>query len=620
MAQPSVACFFNTRKRSAIEETKINRARKVLLLDSSNLTSQANDGLETKRGKILSQNINGKDVLCTKNINKPQDKEEIRILPNKIRERKKMREVANNQDIQQLLITMDKREKIIKGSSEQTVIDEVKECERHVTPPSTPKKMVNAMDKLKQKPDGPSIKEIKRKMTRSARLAELKASINRFQEGATKLKDVEKKTSLIPESPKLKNFKTIELEVQTSPQKVFSPEKAYLSPRKDSSARRNLIHLLSPTKNAISAYPASPSKLILEEASKPALTLPYKYRYLAEMFRCIDTVSQILFNRKETITFRKLKPAVEEMLKRNLLEKHISQIRHIYPEAFKFQQEKVRVFGSGMKQEQWELVLIPNIGNAEHMNSDILLERRRRLFSILINKVKDFHNEFLNSLDPPLIIAKDKITRWHPEFDIERVPDIELATLPQSPLEDKLTTGKEVLEKARQMFNCNTRMEQALQKLKHVAETSTLPAENTEPEEKPTSVLKGIPKALLEKVRQKQAAKALVSMTRSADKEKEVMLYSRLPELARLIRNLFVSEKKSVLPLDVVVEKLGNCYRAHLNKTEMEEHLKVISEEVPNWLIFHDIRNCIYLKLAKNADLSLVINKLENIAKQKSGY
>lgn len=67
----------------------------------------------------------------------------------------------------------------------------------------------------------------------------------------------------------------------------------------------------------------------------------------------------------------------------------------------------------------------------------------------------------------------------------------------------------------------------------------------------------GIPKALLERVREKQAAKALISMTRTAENEKEIKMYSRLPELARLTRNLFVSEKKSVLPLDMVVEKLG---------------------------------------------------------------
>lgn len=209
------------------------------------------------------------------------------------------------------------------------------------------------------------------------------------------------------------------------------------------------------------------------------------------MFRCIDTVSQILYNRKETITFRKLKPAVEEMLKRNLLQKHLSQLRHIYSDAFDFKQEKLRVFGAGMKQEQWELVITPNIGDVEHMNSDILLERRRKLFNILLDKVKDYHEEFLTSLDPPMVLEKSKITRWHPEFDIERVPDIELAPLPQPPAEEKLTTGQEVLEKARELFNCNTRMEQALQKLKESREANCSVPEEEKPKEMPTSVLKG---------------------------------------------------------------------------------------------------------------------------------
>ncbi|XP_018577733.1 DNA replication factor Cdt1 [Anoplophora glabripennis] len=635
MAQPSVACFFSTRKRSAVEENKINRARKVLLLDSGSLVSSEQNGLESDR-KVISQDKINEDVLSSEYNVKLQNKEETYLLANKIvnvnssakivtkkiiRARiKKTKEVSNNQDIQLLLTNMSKKEAIV-TTPPQTTVDSIKhvnESDKHVTPPSTPKKAINAMDKVKEKPDGPSLKEIRRKMTRSARLAELRASMNRFQEGANKLKVLEKKTSLIPESPKLNNFKTIELEVHTSPQKVFSPEKAYLSPKKEPTARRNLIHLLSPTKNAVPALPASPSKQIFDETSKPALKLPYKYRYLAEMFRCIDTVSQILYNRKETITFRKLKPAVEEMLKRNLLEKHVSQIKHIYSDAFDFKQEKLRVFGAGMKHEQWELVVSPNIGDAEHMNSDVLLERRRKLFNILLDKVKDYHSEFLASLDPPMVLDKSKITRWHPEFDIERVPDVELAPLPQPPAEDKLTTGKEVLEKARELFNCNARMEQALQKLKEAKEVGGSVTKEEKPKDVPASVLKGIPKALLERVRQKQAAKALISMTRSADKEKEVLMYSRLPELARLTRNLFVSEKKGVLPLETVVEKLGNCYRAHLTKTDMEDHLKLIAKEAPQWLVFHDIRNCVYLKLAKNADLSVVVHKLENLAKQKS--
>lgn len=399
-----------------------------------------------------------------------------------------------------------------------------------------------------------------------------------------------------------------------SPQKVQSPEKAYLSPKKEPSVRRNLLNALSPKKNLFSTIDSS-SKEPLETLPKQSLQLPFKYRTLNEIFRAIDTISQILFNRKELITFKKLKPAVEEMLKRNLYEKHLSQIKSIYPEAYNFHQEKVKVFGSGTREEKWELVLIPNI-TTEGMTSQILLDRRRKLTDILIDKVKEYHNEFLLSLTPPIIIAKDKIARWHPEFDLEKVPDIELAPLPEPPFEEKFTTGKEVLEKARQMFNCNTRMEQALLRLKEARKNVPLTSEEPPVQEIPT--LKGIPKALLEKVRQKQAAKALISMTRSVDKEKEVQLYSRLPEIARLTRNLFVTEKKSVLELDFVMEKLRNSYRCSLNNAEMENHLKAISNAVPGWLVFHKLRSSVFLKLVKNADLSQVLSKLEKLSREKN--
>nr|CAI5819949.1 unnamed protein product [Callosobruchus analis] len=641
MAQPSVANYFNSRKRSAIEDNKINRAKKVLLLDSNNFSSASRNGLESvKKIEVVEKN----EGLLSQQSDKLQEKKEgdlisfnkIASIPSSERSklvprkratsRSKPRGITTSKNIQELLNNMKnkldhKTNEVPIDLPETTVVEklnrQINEIEKHVTPPNSPIKTVNALDKVKDKPDGPSLKEIRRKMTRSARLAELKASINRLQEGDKKLKEIEKKTEQILESPKLQRFRSIELEVNTSPTKVFSPEKCYLSPKKDASARRNLLQQFTPTKNAVPVIPDSPSKQILQDIAKPALTLPYKYRHLAEIFRSIDIVCQILFNRKECITFRKVKPAVEEMMKRSLLEKHLAQIKYIYPDAFEFSQEKLKVFGTGMKKEQWELVIKPLIPSNQ-MTSDILLDRRRKLFAILLDKVKNYHEEFLLTLDPPMVVSKNEIKRWHPEFNIEMIPDIETAELPQPPAEDKMTTGKDVLEKARQMFNCNTKMEQALQRLKEAKEKNTVPVPEEPPKEMPTSVLKGIPKALLEKVRQKQAAKALVSMTRTAEKEKLVETYSRLPEIARLTRNIFVAEKKSVLSLETVIEKLGNCYRTTLSKSEMEEHLRIIEKEVPNWLIFHFLRKCDYIKLNKDADLSIVIAKLEYLAKQKS--
>lgn len=109
----------------------------------------------------------------------------------------------------------------------------------------------------------------------------------------------------------------------------------------------------------------------------------------------------MLFNRKELVTFGKLKPAVQELLRRNFTQDHLAQIKSIYPEAYTFHQEKHRNFGSVSKHERYELVLTPivetssgrNTPDADDvlksasnssMNPTLLLQRRKKFYSILL--------------------------------------------------------------------------------------------------------------------------------------------------------------------------------------------------------------------------------------------
>lgn len=614
MAQPSVACYFNTRKRNATEDLKITRARKVLHqeVSDSNEAQDNHDFIADKAPiKVKTLPIDPTS-LSAKIVQLANLQNEGKIKAKKpVRSSRAKKVIDDQQNIQELLNNMIHKDKDEPQQTKLTENEDNREIQLHKTPPATPTK-TNAMDKVKVSIQDMSMKEVRQKLTRSSRLAELKASMARFKEKDAKLKEIEKHAPKTSESPGLKSFKSIELEVNMSPVKSQTPEKMYLSPRKDSTAKRNLLNLLSPSKNAIN-LPKTSNKLLTTE--KLALTLPFKYRTLAELFRSIDTVSQIMHNRKEMITFKKLKPAVEELIKRNLNEKHLAQIKFLLPDAFTFRQDKLRAYGS--KVESWELVIEPHIEQGS-MSSDALLERRRKLFNVLIEKVKIYHQEFLSSLEPPIVVDAEKIKRWHPEFDIERVPDIECAELPKAPVEEKFTTGKDVLDRAKLMFNCNTRMEAALERLQKARDNSSHDQVVPEPAKvQSETLLKGIPKSLLEKVRQKQAAKALESMTRTDAKDKEVQVYSHLPELARLTRNLFVAEKRSVLQLDIVLEKLGNSIRTFLKKEDIEARLKLIEKEVPGWLMFHNIRNQIYIKIAKDADLSIVQHKLEKILKLK---
>jgi len=52
---------------------------------------------------------------------------------------------------------------------------------------------------------------------------------------------------------------------------------------------------------------------VSSDTSSATLPLPYKYKTLAEMFRCTETVLNLLGQRKEKCTFSKLRDAVQQM-------------------------------------------------------------------------------------------------------------------------------------------------------------------------------------------------------------------------------------------------------------------------------------------------------------------
>lgn len=446
-------------------------------------------------------------------------------------------------------------------------------------------------------------------------------------------------------SPK-KQFKT--------PTKVFPPtpgKNELMSPKHTDVTKRLLF---SPTKDGspskiLDVVPAYQKHLALSEKSTSKLLLPFKYRSLIDMFRALDQVCAMFFKRKECITFKKLKPAVQRMLRKNFHESHLSQIMAILPESYKFSQTKMRNYGSASKQDYFQLIITPNVaahskGQTLHgidednvlksdeycaMNSGVLLRRIQRFENVLLQRVLKEHEKFLKTLVPPIILpVGKKVTRWHPEFDLENVPDIERGYIPQPPNVEKYSSAKDILSTARNLFNCATPMEKAMENLeaKQAADKEKalveLPVDKT-PAATPAAktvetLLKGVPTSLLEKIRQKQAAKALEAMTRRPSQDQEATKYSRLPEIAKHIRNVFISEKKGVLMLEIVLKKIENSYRTSLTLNQIEEHLRLMSKECPEWITFHEIRNTTYLKIVKDFDLNKIVDKLESLANSKS--
>lgn len=125
------------------------------------------------------------------------------------------------------------------------------------------------------------------------------------------------------------------------------------------------------------------------------------------MFEAADTVCAMMMNRKETITFNKLKEAVEKMTRKNFTTRHLGQIATVLPGAYSFQYEKLRNFGSTSKKDRYELVIQPDIpkGNQNKssgnfvifqtdqmsMTPKLIKARKEAFHRALMEKTKDCH-------------------------------------------------------------------------------------------------------------------------------------------------------------------------------------------------------------------------------------
>uniref|UniRef100_A0A8C1CVD8 Chromatin licensing and DNA replication factor 1 n=1 Tax=Cyprinus carpio carpio TaxID=630221 RepID=A0A8C1CVD8_CYPCA len=307
----------------------------------------------------------------------------------------------------------------------------------------------------------------------------------------------------------------------------------------------------------------------------PGLTLPYQYKVLGEMFRSTDTIVGMLFNRSETVTFAKIKQGVQDMTHKRFEESHLGQIKGVYPSAYTFRQEKnIPSFSATAKRSSYQLTVEPVIeeefnGTRPVLSASRLLERRHIFHQNLVDIVKGHHKVFLASLNPPIVVPDDKLTRWHPRFSVDEVPNIKPSDLPQPPQTEKLTSAQEVLDKARALMT--PKMEKALANMAlKTAETvcAKEPETSAKSVPKPTetpSALKGVSQSLLERIRAKEAQKVHAAMTRNPQQEGRLLMMSRLPDLARILRNVFVAEKKPALIMELACNRMIASYRSPLS-------------------------------------------------------
>lgn len=299
------------------------------------------------------------------------------------------------------------------------------------------------------------------------------------------------------------------------------------------------------------------------------------------------------------------------MTKKNFTEKDLAKIKTVFPTALDVHVEKIRNFGSESKFETYQYVIDPHYEtegeeesatsrNEKRNNTHLLASRYKTFQKNLLEMVKKQHLDFLqNELDPPIIVDANAITRWHPEFNLSKCSEIESYKLPELPNQGNFASAQDVLATAKNLFKNEAEPPVACEP-STTSETTTI---------NPSSkLIKGIPSSiansLLAKIKQKQATKALNLVTKaSTDAKVDAM---RLVELSRHIKNIFVTEKRSVLPVELVLDKILNSFGATLNTTELTKDLKKLTEKYPSLFAMEHVRNKNFFRCNRNADFTIL--------------
>ncbi|XP_050420554.1 DNA replication factor Cdt1-like isoform X2 [Adelges cooleyi] len=474
--------------------------------------------------------------------------------------------------------------------------------------------------------------EFRKIVRKKQNLKKLQEKINNVNQSRNKFLAAEAKVEEA-KNHYLSSFKSVDLILDTSPIKLgMSPIKkhqlkptalfpstaqAIVSPRKTlTSQSPQPKEYVSPRKllNEVGSLLAmSPSKRFSTLVESNALPLPLKYRILNELFKAMETVTSMMFSRKEKITFTKLQRGVQQMTRNNFTEHHLAQIKSVVPEMYSYSLVK-----SLKDKISFELVITPVYGSAKQENVDLikLTTQRKKTFSnTLLDIMKNFHQDYLSNLIPPIVIDKNKITRWHPEFDVESVADIKPSPLPKIEIgKPKITSTKDILDQSHQLFAYNNRLNRTLATM--TEEQQSLPKTKASTDDAKNalhSALKGIPKSLLLKIQAKQVEKAKELMTRSVVQLDEDRMMSRLPEIARRIRTYFVQMQKNIMPLKKVTEQLKQSYPEALTEYDWKTHLNLLQDKVPQWIVLKVLDGIEHVKVDKKIPFEeSVIKKLNS--------
>ena len=328
-----------------------------------------------------------------------------------------------------------------------------------------------------------------------------------------------------------------------------------------------------------------------------------------------------------TWIFHRYRKSVENSCGHTFTLRHLAQIKYIYPDSYSFKSTKL--LHQGRHIDSIEITPIEPSDKPDATTSHFgtvfkqanfageLIERRRRAFrENLIDYVDKYHTELLTKSHTVVRTWRD-IKQWHPDFALNTdVPDLPQAELPN------VNTGiaRPDKDRIRWLLGQTTSPQKGgSDESPETYDGSTLPksaASDTDASVIAVAKRKEAPvtkvSALLERIRAKeQKRKEGEMMGVGPEKMAERAMLSRLPGMADSISYLFYSQRKSVLPLSLLCEKLSQSAQVSLSSDECEAHVTKISDLVPNWCRVETLAHTKMVRIIRVESVRQVKQQLE---------
>jgi len=283
--------------------------------------------------------------------------------------------------------------------------------------------------------------------------------------------------------------------------------------------------------------------------------LPECLSFLLDVLQGLENAWILLRSRRQLVLFRRVQPIVQKTLRRRLTYEHVCQIANLCPELLKLKKWKDA-------QDDVELDLCD-------VSHEILQEKTSSPKTCIVARRIFLHRKLVEAFEQG-------------KFPLN-------ASDPCEESFQRDNTANSCMK--RSIENVEEKEESSWRKTFKLAE-DTFHGPPTEPSCKDSA----ISEKLLKKVRERELRETHQISVR--EKQREQIVWSRLPKLADAIRSIFASSKKTVLPFQLLLKQLKDQEMILFSDEELSEQIHEIGRKIPQWLqVEENQRNVKLVKL-----------------------